>query len=298
MNILLLLLYNGSSSAHEGTPFKKRWKSPRPVVVSRGRFLPAGVTRKWGALVFCHEMNKTTLLYLEQFTLLQSPARVIEVLKENDRDVLVLDRTIFYPQGGGQPYDTGIIQSSSGKFIVEEVRFVDGAVRHIGNFESGGFAVGEQIMCRVDAGRRELHARIHSAGHLVDKAIAELEPDWKPRKGYHFPQGPYDEYEGSLEGRDKEKLKMDIEKLCNTYVEKGGATQVIFMTREKMKEACRYAPDFPQTKGELARVVIHDGYFMPCGGTPVADLSEIGRIVIRKIKQEGKNIRVGYDVAR
>jgi Ser-tRNA(Ala) deacylase AlaX len=37
---------------------------------------------------------------------------------------------------------------------------------------------------------------------------------------------------------------------------------------------------------------------MPCGGTPVADLSEIGRMTIRKIKQEGRNIRIGYDVAR
>src|SRR3989338_1480881 len=203
-------------------------------------------------------MTKTKLLYLEKFALLEAPARVMEVLRENERDIVLLDQTVFYPQGGGQPYDTGMIESPSGKFLVEEVRFVEGAVRHMGVFESGSFAAGDSVICRVDADRRLLHARIHSAGHLVDKAVAELNLPWKPGKGYHFPQGPYDEYEGSLDGLDKEKLKSDLEGLCNTYV--------------------------------LA------GFAMPCGGTPVADLADIGPITIRKIKQEKDKIRIGYDV--
>ena len=142
-----------------------------------------------------------------------------------------------------------------------------------------------------------LHARLHSAGHLVDRAIPELDLPWKPGKGYHFPNGPYDEYEGSLEGIDKEKLKSDLEALCNRYIAKGGKTEVMFMTREEMQKTCRYTPDFPAEKGERARVIIHGGFPIPCGGTPVADISEIGRITIRKIKQEGKNVRVGYNIA-
>lgn len=242
--------------------------------------------------------TQTKLLYLDAFNLLECEAEVVSVFKENDRDVVTLSQAVFYPQGGGQPYDTGFIESSSGKFLVEEVRFVDEIVKHIGKFENGSFRAGETVKCMVNAERRKLHARIHSAGHLVDKAIAELKLSWIPGKGYHFPNGPYDEYGGNLEGLDREKLKADIEKLCNEYVRKGGKTEVIFMTREKMKEVCHYTPDFSEAKGELARVVVHDGYYMPCGGTPVADLSEIGQIIIRKIKQEGQNIRVGYDVAR
>lgn len=239
-------------------------------------------------------MKKTKLLYLEEFTLLESPARVEEVLRENDRDIIVLDQTVFYPQGGGQPYDTGMIESQTGKFLVEEVRFLAGAVRHIGVFESGSFTAGDTVRCLVDADRRMLHARIHSAGHLVDKAVAELNLPWTPGKGYHFPQGPYDEYDGSLEGMDKEKLKGDLETLCNKYVNDGGKTEIVFMTREEMQKACRYTPDFPIEKGERARVIVHAGFPMPCGGTPVADMAEIGKIMIRKIKQEGDKIRVGY----
>lgn len=243
-------------------------------------------------------MTKTKLLYLEDFTRLESVATVAGVSKENDRDIIVLDQTIFYPQGGGQPYDTGIITSPSGEFIVEEVRFIDEAVKHIGHISRGVINTGETVSCRVDKERRTLNARIHSAGHLVDKAIAELNLPWKPGKGYHFPNGPYDEYEGSLEGLDKEKLKSDIESLCNECVKKGGKTEVIFMTKEEMQKVCRYTPDFPEEKEARARIVIHDGFYMPCGGTPVADVSDIGTITIRKIKQEKSNIRVGYDVAR
>jgi Ser-tRNA(Ala) deacylase AlaX len=240
----------------------------------------------------------TKLLYLEDFNTLEAVANVVGIVKENDKDIVVLDQTVFYPQGGGQPYDQGIIESLQGKFIVEETRFADGLVSHIGRFKGDSFHEGEVVGCLVDGERRKLNARIHSAGHLVDKAIAELDLGWIPGKGYHFPNGPYDEYEGSLEDLDKEKVKADIERLCNECIQRGGKTQIVFMEREEMKKVCHYVPDFPEEKGKRARIVVHDGYYMPCGGTPVANISEVERMTIRKIKQEGKNIRIGYDVAR
>ncbi len=84
-------------------------------------------------------MSQTKLKYLEDFSLLKSEARVVEVQKENDRDIVILDETIFYPQGGGQSYDQGTIESASGKFLVEEVRFVEGVVRHIGKLKKEYF---------------------------------------------------------------------------------------------------------------------------------------------------------------
>ncbi|MBI3442428.1 MAG: hypothetical protein HY007_01540 [Candidatus Sungbacteria bacterium] len=240
----------------------------------------------------------TKLLYLQDFVKIGCEGTVVSVTQAEGCDIVVLDQTVFYPQGGGQPYDTGMIESASGTFRVDEVRFVDGDVRHIGALETGKLEAGDAVICRVDQERRTLHAWLHSAGHLVDRAIAELHLPWTPGKGYHFPNGPYDEYEGSLEGIDKEKLKSDLETLCNKYIAEGGKTEVIFMTREEMRKTCRYTPDFPAEKGELARVVVHGGFYMPCGGTPVADMAEIGRVTIRKIKQEGKNVRVGYDVGQ
>ncbi len=101
-----------------------------------------------------------------------------------------MDGTIFYPQGGGQPYDQGVIESAKGKFLVEEVRFVDGIVKHIGMFERGSFEKGDEVTCHVDKARRDLHSRLHSAGHIVDMGMTELGLGWIPGKGYHFPDGP------------------------------------------------------------------------------------------------------------
>lgn len=116
-------------------------------------------------------MEHTKLLYLKDFNLLTSPATVVDVASEEGRNIVVLDQTILYPQGGGQPYDQGIMQSPTAKFLVEEVRFVDGIVKHIGKFENGRFARGDAINIVVNEERRRLNSRLHSAGHVVDIAI-------------------------------------------------------------------------------------------------------------------------------
>lgn len=242
-------------------------------------------------------MQQTKLIYLEDFNLLASDAKILQIAQENGKKIVILDQTIFYPQGGGQPYDKGIIEGPSGKFLVEEVRFADGIVKHIGSFVFGNFQVDENIKCLVDEPRRALHSRIHSAGHVVDMAVTALKLNWVPGKGYHFPEGPYVEYAGSLNGMDKEKLKTDIENLCNKFVNENRETKLLFMDKEKMKEVCHFVPDYIP-EGKPARAVMYGDFGVPCGGTHVGHLGDIRKITIRKIKAEGENIRVGYDVER
>ena len=94
-------------------------------------------------------MTFTKLLYLEDFTLLKFDSKVTDVSEENGRAIIVLDQTVFYPQGGGQPYDKGVIENPSGKFLVEEVRFLEGTVKHIGTFQHNTFIKGETGTIRV-----------------------------------------------------------------------------------------------------------------------------------------------------
>ncbi len=242
-------------------------------------------------------MNTTKLKYLEDFNLLELETKVMEVNNEDGRDIIILEETVFYPQGGGQPYDQGIIESSSGKFLVIEVRFIDGIVKHIGNFESGKFSSGEIVKCEVDQIRRKLNSRLHSGGHIVDMAVNSLGLKWNPGKGYHFPDGPYVEYIGSLEGLDKEKLKTDIEKFCNKFVEEDRKTELRFIPKEEMSSVCHFVPDYIP-EGKPARVVMYGDFGVPCGGTHVNNLREVGNMIIRKIRDERGNIRVGYDVER
>jgi len=221
---------------------------------------------------------------------LTSEAKVLEFL---DEGTIILDETIFYPQGGGQPYDQGFIESPSGKFKVEEVRFVDGIVRHIGSFESGSFKPGDKVTLNVNKERRLLNSKIHSAGHLVDLAVNALKLDWIPGKGFHFPEGPYVEYIGSLGNRDKEELKEKIEKLCNEFIQEHIKITSSFMDKENMKQVCSYIPEYIP-EGKPTRVVMFGEFGFPCGGTHINNLEEIEAITIPKIKTKGETIRVSY----
>lgn len=238
-------------------------------------------------------MQHTDLIYMTYMNLLSCGAKVKEVLEENDRTVIILDRTVFYPQGGGQPYDTGVITASTGTFKVDEVRFIDGTVKHLGAFESGRLNIGDVVTCEVDADRRLLMSRLHSAGHVLDMAVHSLGYDWQPGKGYHFPNGPYVEYNGSLDLESVNVIATRIEQKANSFIHNSTPTRIEFMPKEAMSAVCRYVPEH-LPEGKPARVVFYGDYGVPCGGTHVANLAAIKHMTIRKVKLEKGTIRVSY----
>ena len=247
-------------------------------------------------LVSTNYMSHTKLVYLEDMSLVAARARVFSSAEEEGRSVVVLDETIFYPQGGGQPYDQGVITTASARFLVEEVRFVEGIVRHIGKYEAGTFSVGDEVECLVDSVRRELHARLHSAGHIIDLAVHSLGLSWIPGKGFHFPQGPYIEYAGDLAAAgDGESLRKKIEEKAQEIVNQASEVTVRFMPKEEMHMVCHSVPDYlPSHKP--TRVVMYGVEGIPCGGTHVSNLGKVGHITIRKIKKEKDALRVAYAV--
>lgn len=241
-------------------------------------------------------MDTTKLVYMEEMQLLTHTAQVAKVYEENEKVVVELDETIFYPQGGGQPYDTGHISSEAVQFIVEEVRFIDGIVKHIGHFESGMLQQGDSVTLSVNEDRRTLHARLHSAGHVVDMAVYELQLPWIPGKGYHFPDGPYIEYQGDItEGEDREALARQVERTANAFINQGIMTTLRFMPKSEMHTVCHHVPDYlPENKP--ARVILYGDFGVPCGGTHIANLKDIGQLTIRKIGIKKGMIKVSYDV--
>lgn len=235
------------------------------------------------------------MLYLENMHDLEADAYVERVESQNGRDVVYLDQTILYPQGGGQPYDKGVIQSPDTTFIVEEVRFVDGDVLHIGRFEGQPFMQGEDVHIVVDGDRRRLNARLHSGGHLVDMAIAKFGLDWTPGKGYHFPDGPYVEYEGELDPERQSELQARIEAKANELIGQDLPVSCRLVDHSELQQLCRHVPaNLPINKP--TRIVQFDDFAVPCGGTHVHSLGEIQKITITKVKNKQGSIRVGYSV--
>lgn len=238
-------------------------------------------------------MKKTELIYMSHMDLLTCEAIALDVQENEDRTTIILDQTVFYPQGGGQPYDTGLIRSETGEMNVEEVRFVDGHVHHIGTI-SGNITPEQKVKCTIDVKRRELHSRIHSAGHVLDMAIQSLELSWIPGKGFHFPEGPYVEYNGAYD-KDIQELKNVIEEKMNSFVT-NTPTTIQFMDTEEMKKIGLNVPEYlPEDKP--SRVVFYGEFGVPCGGTHVSNLQDIGKITIRKIKQKKGKIKISYLVA-
>lgn len=241
-------------------------------------------------------MESTKLLYLEDMQQLECEAFVKSVEQKDGRSVVYLDQTVFYPQGGGQPYDTGTITAGTTKFIVEEVRFADGIVHHIGHFEGQPFMQGEDVKCSVDAERRALHTRLHSGGHVLDMAVNELGYDWTPGKGYHFPQGAYVEYAGSLGDETKEAVMEKLNKQINDILQRDIKTEIRFMPKEEMSQYCRHVPEYLPA-GKPSRIVLYGDFGVPCGGTHVANLKDIGHETIRKIKTQSGTIRISYEIS-
>ena len=118
----------------------------------------------------------TVALYQTDTRLLTSNATVlaVEPLDGGQGWAVVLDQTIFHPQGGGQPADVGTLEGETGApFAVSMVKKgPTGVVRHEGTSAAApAFAAGSRVRCAVSEPARLLNARVHSAGHLIDVAM-------------------------------------------------------------------------------------------------------------------------------
>jgi Ser-tRNA(Ala) deacylase AlaX len=232
---------------------------------------------------------------MEDFNVTQATAKVVEVAEFEGKTVVVLDQTCFYPKGGGQDFDLGTISSGETSFTVESVFFVDGEVKHIGAFTGASLNVGDEVSCQVDQERRLLNTKLHSAGHVVDMAVRSLGWDWIPGKGAHYPHMSFVEYSGVLDPEAKEQQKQELQATVSQLIAKGSNNTIAFMSPEEMAEHGTVLPEH-LPKGKPTRAVLYDDFAVPCGGTHVKNINDIGEIIVTKIKNKDGNIRVSYSL--
>ena len=213
-------------------------------------------------------------------------AVVVAIRAEGDRLAVVLDQTIMYPQGGGQPCDVGSITDGDAHFVVSDVRNIDGVVNHYGLYEtpSDQLVVGSTVRVSIDRERRKLNSQIHSAGHVIDMGLLALGITWQSGKGYHFPVGPYVEYIGQIELEAVQAFRLALETACAEII--------------AADYPCRISYDTADYKNGMSlRFVTFGSLAIPCGGTHVASLRQVTGFAIRKIKQDGERVRISYQVA-
>jgi len=201
---------------------------------------------------------------------------------------LCLDRTVMHAQGGGQPTDIGsITYQQDEKEIKVHINKVlidreTGVAAHHGAVENKNDLVclppvGTAVRVSVDRDTRQILSECHTAGHVVDSAMARCGKLMKPTKGYHFLDGSYVEYEGSIPVEERSQVLKDLQTAFQELVGEDIPTKIETMSEDRANELCnRIAKnfdmkDFGGGKDEPTdiRVVTVAGFPCPCGGTHV-----------------------------
>ena len=243
-------------------------------------------------------MNSTQLLYMEDSSLFFDQAKVVNCYAiENGKFVLILDSTIFYPQGGGQPYDQGFITNDSNVFEVQEVRFIENMVHHIGVLISGNFEKGMTVTCEVNEKRRMINSLIHSGGHVVDIGLYNLGYKLTPVKGYHFPDGPYIEYYEAIDREDdRNNLKNQLQEEVDALVSSNYPIYIKMVEKEYLHDMAKYIPTNIPLNKPLRAMIINGFPAIPCGGTHISSTGRLLSVIIENIKNVKGKLRVRYSV--
>src|SRR5581483_4931523 len=236
-------------------------------------------------------MEITEKIYYEDKykTELDSSVLAIKMLG-GGRAIVELARTIFYPDGGGQPSDQGEITSETGSMKIDSVRWKDGHIFHEGKL-TGNITEGQNTKMSIKWGRRFKNMRVHSAGHLIHDVLMSLKKNLKPLKGNHGEKA-FLEYEGELDQAFKEEL----EKAVNDAVQKNIEIRTWDSSYEEVERLCGTVPNLPKDK-QIRMLQIGDYNPMPDGGVQVKSTVEIGRIVIHHITTENGKSTIRYGVA-
>ena len=219
------------------------------------------------------------LTYRSAVTVLTTEDEIVQALADGDKGTIIAEKTPFYATMGGQQGDTGVISAASGEFIVEDtVKLKGGKVGHVGKMVKGMISVGEEVTLSVDAEKRSLTCKNHSATHLLQKALRTV-------LGNHVEQA------GSLVTPDR--LRFDfthfqamtaeeiaqVEDLVNQHIAAAEPVVTRIMSLEDARKTGAMAL-FGEKYGDTVRVVSMGDSTELCGGTHVANTSAVSSFKI------------------
>jgi misacylated tRNA(Ala) deacylase len=223
-----------------------------------------------------------TLLFREDAYLRCTSARVLQVSERG----IELERTVFYPQGGGQAGDAGVLLRDDGTRIdIVDTRKGDApdTVLHLSAASAPRPEVGETLTLEIDWPRRYRLMRLHTALHLLSCVIVapvtggNIVPD-KARLDFDI---------------DLSQLNAQaIERETNALIARGTATETVWISDAELASQPELVKTMsvqpPQGAGRVRLLKIPGIDLQPCGGTHVANIGEIGGIRVLRIRSEGK----------
>ncbi len=235
----------------------------------------------------------TELLYLQNSYLTECTAMVVEAAGGK----IVLDRTVFYATGGGQPCDFGKITAAKdgAEYAVSEVRKEAGKVVH--TVDKLGLSAGDEVKCQINWERRLKLMRMHTAAHVLGSVMYKA--------GWLITGNQLGEdetrFDFSMETFDRAKFDEMVAK-ANEELGKNVELKVYELPREeafKIPEIVKLANVLPPAVAVLRIVEIPGVDVQADGGLHVKNTSEVGRIQIVKLDNKGaKNKRVYFSLQK
>jgi misacylated tRNA(Ala) deacylase len=234
----------------------------------------------------------TELLFRADAYLRTATAQVTAVTERG----IELDRTIFYPTGGGQPGDTGaLVRAGGARIAVVDTRKGEAPDRVLHVVESGSTPPepGETVTLELDWARRHRHMRLHTALHVMSCVVVapvtggQIAAD-KARLDFDIDMGLL----------DAERIEREV----NAITARGIETETVWITDEELDARPELVKTMsvqpPRGAGRVRLLRIQGVDLQPCGGTHVRNLAEIGPIRVLRIRNEGKrNKRVEIALA-
>jgi misacylated tRNA(Ala) deacylase len=228
----------------------------------------------------------TEELFREDAALMQCDAAIVAL----DEGGIVLDRTVFYPLGGGQAGDSGVIVAGDVTVVITDTRKHKerpGAILHVpaAGADVSSLQVGQRVTARIDAERRQAHARFHTATHL----LCALVPF--PVDGCSITAG-YARLDFHMTAPlDKDALSAGIAKL----VAEAHAVGHRWISEDELDANPQLVRSMsvqpPRGLGRIRVLEIEGVDLQPCGGTHVANTAEVGRVVVTKIEKKSAQTR-------
>jgi misacylated tRNA(Ala) deacylase len=231
-------------------------------------------------------IQMTEELFREDARLVRCEARVVAV----DERGIRLDRTVFYPLGGGQAGDAGTLTTAAGRVIaIGDTRkgSEPGEIVHVpaADADLGGLAPGDTVTAEIDWSRRHRHMRFHTATHLLCALVphpvdgCSITADYA-RLDFHM-----------TDPLDKEALTAGIAR----YVDAALPVSHRWISEDELDanpglvRSMSVQP--PRGLGRVRVMEVEGVDLQPCGGTHVSNTSEIGAVIVTKIEKKSAKTR-------
>ncbi len=229
-------------------------------------------------------MSTTERLYYSDSHLTEFEARVTGVTERVSGWVAVtLDRTAFYPMGGGQPSDTGMLDDTR---VIECIETEEEGVLHV--LQGRALKVGAQVVGRIDWPRRLDHLQQHTGQHILSQAFINLFD--AETRGFRM-LDQYSEIDIALDNPTEERIERAVE-LANRIIWEDRAIHIRRVTKEEAAQLS-LSKDTAR-EGELRLIEIEGFDLSPCGGTHALRTGEVGIVAVRSFERAKGLTRIDF----